>query len=275
MIFLVFRRRGLCAREASRAAVPRNPGSAKRNRYAARRGSGGSGFIRRIRITFRPRCVTKCAYLFDRIYRRPMFVYPPRPRNEQPKPERGPRQRALTGWRRSVARHINHREHDDVCPQTPAPDFVQRTGCTQIEGDANSVNRELDDVGTGDGIPQPPPEFRAVRAGPERKIRSMHHEIEKPVTHDEYREHPCSAFVATKQVTYSADHTAPDDRHQQAVGERLVSEIEGTGSHQTGEDPHVLDAEQKEDWPQLVAELRRKSERAQRRARRCALGCEG
>jgi hypothetical protein len=53
-----------------------------------------------------------------------------------------------------------------------------------------------------------------------------------------------------------------------------VREVERVRRHESGHDPHVLDAGQQQDRPQLVEELRREDRRAEGGARARPLGGE-
>src|SRR5439155_12105870 len=188
----------------------------------------------------------------DAAYVLPMFVHPPRPRYEQPDPERCPRQRALTRRRRTVACYEENREHDDIHQQSPAPNAISRARRANVCRDACRVDRELEDVGDRDRVPPSPTHFRAGCTRPEWKIRTVHRYVEKPVAHNEQSKHPRSTTVAAQQKVCAANQRPPDYRRHQTVGERIVNENERTHRHEPGYDANLVDAEQQQNGPQLV-----------------------
>ena len=77
------------------------------------------------------------------------------------------------------------------------------------------------------------------------------------------------------RVRYASANAAAQEDHEQAVGPRIAHEVERREGRDAGIDLHLLDPEQDERRPDEVEQLRGDEERAERRARRGALGREG
>src|SRR5260370_13512614 len=113
-----------------------------------------------------------------------MPVEPPRPDRDQPfDDERAPRE--LPHVRRRLPRRaedVDRSEDEDEGPHSDRSDPVERTRGVAIEEDADGEERRLDSDLRDGMVPQPEAVLRTAR--PERKVGTMHEEVENPVADD-------------------------------------------------------------------------------------------
>jgi len=153
-------------------------------------------------------------------------------------------------------------EEEDQEVEAPLAFYRFGPGGSEVEDEADEEDGAFDDGGEEGGVPEAEAEARAIAAGEEGEVGFVDDEVEEPVAGDAQGKCERGAPVFFYEEVDEAEAGAPDDAHEEAVGDGIGGEVEG----EVGiglVDVDVFDVEEEERGPEEVDPLGCEEEEAE------------